>query len=76
MTYRVRLQVISDKQIALANLHIADPKLTEARQKARESSGGFVIQNGILFKQKPRHLDLIVNCCSYCQIVIRKRCLK
>jgi hypothetical protein len=46
----------SEKQIELANLQIADPKLTEAWQKARESSGGFVIQNGILFKQKPRHL--------------------
>jgi hypothetical protein len=67
----------SEQQIELANLQIAHPKLTEAWQKARESSGGFVIQNGVLFKQKPRHLrsdrELLL---VYCQIIIRKRCLK
>ena len=30
--------------------------LAQAWQKAREGKGGFVIQNGILFKAKPRNL--------------------
>ena len=46
----------TEKQVELANLQIADPKLMQAWQKARVGHGGYFIQNGILFKQKPRHL--------------------
>lgn len=44
------------KQVELANLQRADPALAQAWQKATEGNGGYVIQSGILYKQKPSHV--------------------
>ena len=45
-----------EQQAKFAEMQRADPKLETAFMKAETRTSGFVLQNGILFKEKPKHI--------------------